>query len=71
MICFGIALVIIIPVWLAAGSLLVRLFNQSPDVLSYGGTLFVRLEMLFHFALCINQIYAGTLRGVEIQRRPW
>lgn len=68
MICFGIALVIIIPVWLAAGSL-VRLFNQSPDVLSYG-TLFVRLEMPFYFALCINQIYAGTLRGVGNTKAP-
>lgn len=69
MICFGIALVIIIPVWLAAGSL-VRLFNQSPDVLSYG-TLFVRLEMPFYFALCINQITRGRSEAWEIQRRPW
>lgn len=67
-ITFAVAACIIAPVWMLAGEI-IYLFNQSPDVLAYG-SLFVRLEMPFYFALCINQIYAGTLRGVGNTRAP-
>lgn len=66
--CWSIALVIIIPTWIFAGPL-VGMFNRDPQVLSYG-TLFVRLEMPFYFALCVNQVCAGTLRGVGNTRAP-
>lgn len=68
LITFIVAACIILPVWLLAEQM-IYLFNQSPDVLQYG-TLFVRLEMPFYFALCINQVYAGTLRGVGNTRAP-
>lgn len=67
-ICFAVTLCIMIPIWIFAGPL-VYLFNQNAEVLSYG-VLFLRLELPFYFALCINQIYAGTLRGIGNTKAP-
>ncbi len=43
---------------------------DAPEVLDYG-TLFIRLEMPFYLALCVNQVHAGTLRGIGNTKAPW
>ncbi|MDO4265492.1 MAG: MATE family efflux transporter [Eubacteriales bacterium] len=68
MMSIAVSICIIIPVWIFAGTT-IRLFSSSEDVLSYG-TLFVRLMMPFYVSLCINQIFAGTLRGVGNTKAP-
>ncbi|MDO4292232.1 MAG: MATE family efflux transporter [Eubacteriales bacterium] len=68
LLCFAVALCIVVPVWIFARPL-VSLFNRTPEVLDYG-TLFVRLEMPFYLALCVNQVYAGTLRGIGNSKAP-
>ena len=45
------------------------MFNRTPEVLDYG-TLFIRLEMPFYLALCVNQVHAGTLRGIGNTKAP-
>ena len=42
---------------------LLRLFTQDPDVITYA-TLFVRIITPFYVCNCVNQIYAGALRGI-------
>jgi len=66
--CFIVAILLIIPTLIFAKPM-VALFNQEPDVLYYG-TLFVRLEMPFYLSLCMNQVYAGSLRGAGNTRAP-
>ena len=58
----SISVIMMIPILIFAPSL-VRLFNQDPDVVSYG-SMFLRFMMPF-FAFCGHsiQVYAGTLRG--------
>lgn len=68
MLCWATALIMIIPIWIFAKPAIL-LFNQDPEVVRYG-TLFLRLETPFYFALCINQVYAGTLRGAGNTKAP-
>lgn len=67
-ITFALAVLMIIPIWLFADKL-VGLFNRDPEVLRYGSML-LRLMIPFYFALCINQVYAGALRGIGNTRAP-
>ncbi len=53
---------IVIPMMLFATQL-VGMFNREPDVLYYG-TFFLRICSPFYVLCCINQIYAGALRGL-------
>ncbi|MBQ7064450.1 MAG: MATE family efflux transporter [Firmicutes bacterium] len=48
---------------------LVKMFNQDPDVVEYG-TLFLRMMMPFLPSICLNQVYAGSLRGAGDTRAP-
>lgn len=59
---FAMAILLIIPTLLFAHPL-VAMFNQEPEVLRYGVMYILRLEMPFYLALCVNQIYASSLRG--------
>ena len=68
LLCFAVAILITIPVLIFARPL-VSMFNRTPEVLDYG-TLFIRLEMPFYLALCINQVHAGTLRGIGNTKAP-
>ena len=55
------ALILMAPVIIFA-PLLASLFNNDPDVLSYG-VHFIRLMMPFYLAISFNQIFANALRG--------
>lgn len=48
---------------------LVSMFNSDPDVLRYGA-MFIRCIGVFGFLSCINQIYAGILRGLGDSKGP-
>ncbi len=58
--------VLILPVMLFA-PWLVTFFNAKPEVVAYG-TLFLRWLSPFYVLCCINQIYAGALRGAGNSR---
>ena len=58
--------VLILPVMLFA-PWLVTFFNAKPEVVAYG-TLFLRWLSPFYILCCINQIYAGALRGAGNSR---
>ncbi|MBQ9086867.1 MAG: MATE family efflux transporter [Clostridia bacterium] len=57
----GATAVIIIPIVLFAPSLVI-FFNDDPEIVSFG-TLFLRWLTPFYILCCVNQIYAGVLRG--------
>ena len=62
--------VLLIPVLLFAPDL-TAFFNSKAEVVSYGALL-LRLLSPFYFFFCINQIYAGALRGAgNIQMPMW
>ena len=48
---------------------LIRWFNTDPDVVAYG-TLFIRTNCWFAVFACLNQVYAGALRGIGDARAP-
>ena len=48
---------------------LVVFFNDKPEVVEYG-TLLLRYISPFYLLCCINQIYAGALRGSGNSRAP-
>lgn len=48
---------------------IVRFFNTDPDVVYYG-TLFIRTNCWFAVFSCLNQVYAGALRGIGDARAP-
>ena len=48
---------------------LVAFFNNKPEVVSYG-TMFLRWLTPFYVLCCINQVYAGALRGAGDSRTP-
>ena len=60
--------VLLIPVLLFAPDL-TAFFNSKAEVVSYGALL-LRLLSPFHFFFCINQIYAGALRGAGNSQMP-
>ena len=60
--------VLLIPVLLFAPDL-PAFFNSKAEVVSYGALL-LRLLSPFYFFFCINQIYAGALRGAGNSQMP-
>ncbi len=60
--------VLMIPVLIFAPTL-VRFFNDKPEVVKYGALL-LRCISPFYALCCINQIYAGALRGSGNSRTP-
>ena len=48
---------------------LVAFFNDKPEVVVYG-VMFLRLLCPCYVMVCINQIYAGSLRGAGISQPP-
>ncbi|MBQ9083215.1 MAG: MATE family efflux transporter [Clostridia bacterium] len=64
----GTMLVLMVPVMLFAGEL-TAFFNDEPAVVEYG-TLLLRWLTPFYSLCCINQIYAGALRGAGDSRAP-
>lgn len=48
---------------------LIGVFNRDPEVIRYG-TLFIRLMAPFYMVCCVNQIYAGSLRGAGDAKAP-
>lgn len=61
-------LIIMIPVMIFAPHL-VRFLNKAPEVIEYG-TLFLTYITPFYLLCCVNQIYAGSLRGAGNSRAP-
>ena len=61
-------LVIMVPVLIFAPAL-VRFFNGTPAVVTYG-TLFLRMMSPFYVLCCVNQILAGSLRGAGDSKTP-
>mgnify|MGYP000921132946 CR=1 FL=1 len=47
----------------------ISIFNSEPDVIYYG-TLYMRFVSPFYLLCCINQVYAGALRGSGDTRAP-
>lgn len=62
LISFAATAALIIPVVIFSG-FFVSIFNTNPEIISYG-TLFLRWLTPFYMFWCVNQIYAGALRGV-------
>lgn len=48
---------------------LVAFFNDKPEVVTFG-TLFLRHLTPFYVLCCLNQVYAGSLRGAGNSRAP-
>jgi putative MATE family efflux protein len=67
-ICFVVAALIAAPTIVFADRL-VGLFSSDAQVVAMG-TFFVRLALPFYFALCVNQVYMGFLRGIGNTRAP-
>ena len=68
MLAFGCTAVLLLPVMLLAPHL-VRFFNDKPEVIEYG-VMLLRYISPFYLLCCINQIYAGALRGAGNSRAP-
>ncbi len=60
--------VLIVPVMIFS-DLCVSFFNTNPEIIEYG-TLFLRWLTPFYLFWCVNQIYAGALRGVGNSKAP-
>ena len=61
-------LILMIPVLIFAEPL-VRFFNDNPNIVE-NGALFLRLMSPFYVFCCVNQIYAGALRGAGDSKAP-
>ena len=61
-------LVLMVPVLICAPSL-TSFFNSKPQVVEYG-TIFLRYISPFYVLCCVNQVYAGALRGSGNSRVP-
>ena len=48
---------------------LVMFFNENPEIIEYG-TMFLRYITPFYVLCCLNQVYAGALRGAGNSRAP-
>ena len=59
---FGATATLILPIMIFSG-FFVSIFNTNPDIIAYG-TLFLRWLTPFYLFWCVNQVYAGALRGV-------
>lgn len=64
----AIAVVMSSILWVTAGQF-VSLFNQDPDVVSYG-VLFIRTNCTMTFTCCATQVFSGSLRGAGDSRTP-
>ena len=64
----SISIALMIPILIFAPNF-VSLFNQDPDVVAHGA-MFLRFMMPFFPSSCLNQIYAGTLRGAGNATAP-
>ena len=60
--------VLVIPIMIFSG-FFVGIFNENPQIIEYG-TLFLRWLTPFYLFWCVNQIYAGALRGVGNSTAP-
>lgn len=60
--------ILMVPVLIFAPQF-VEFFNQKPEIVSYGSML-LRLISPFYVFCCINQIFAGALRGAGNSRTP-
>ena len=63
-----ITLILMIPVMTFAEPL-VGMFSQDPDVIQ-NGALFIHFVTPFYLLCCVNQIYAGALRGAGDTKAP-
>ena len=63
-----ITLILMIPVMIFAPTL-VGMFSQDPAVIE-NGAMFIHFVTPFYLLCCINQIYAGALRGVGDTKAP-
>ena len=63
-----ITVVLMIPIMIFA-PYLVAFLNNKPEVIEYGTTI-LRLQSPFYVLCCVNQIYAGVLRGSGNSRVP-
>ena len=61
--------VALVLVLLPTAPYLVYFFNQKPEVIQFG-TLFLRRLSPFYVLCCVNQVYAGTLRGAGKSQVP-
>lgn len=61
--------VVISAVVVAVAPALVWFFNHDPEVITFG-TLFLRHLTPFYVLCCVNQVYAGSLRGAGDSRAP-
>jgi len=61
-------IVLMLPVLIFAEPL-VRFFNDNPEIVK-NGALFLRLMSPFYVFCCVNQIYAGALRGAGDSKAP-
>lgn len=68
LLAFGFTAVLLVPVMLLA-PYLVRFFNPKPEVIEYG-VMLLHCISPFYLLCCINQIYAGALRGAGNSRAP-
>lgn len=64
----AITVVLMIPIMIFAPHL-VAFLNDKPEVIEYG-TIILRLQSPFYVLCCVNQIYAGVLRGSGKSRVP-
>lgn len=60
---------VLLAIVLPAAPYMVAFFNQDPDVIQFG-TLFLRRLAPFFLICCINQVYAGALRGAGNSKAP-
>ncbi len=61
-------LLLMVPVLIFAPNI-VYLFEKNPDIINYG-TMFLRYLTPFYVTCCLNQVYAGALRGAGNSRAP-
>ncbi len=68
--CMAIVVTVAISaVVIAVAPTVVAFFNRNPEVISFG-TLFLRHLTPFYVLCCVNQVYAGALRGAGNSRAP-
>ena len=65
---FASTVLLILPVMIFA-NFFVGIFNTNPEIIGYGA-LFLRWLTPFYLFWCVNQIYAGALRGVGNSTAP-
>lgn len=53
---------LLVPLLLLFAPQLVWVFNEDPEVIEFG-VFFVRMMAPFYFVVCVNQIFAGSLKG--------